>query len=72
MTELLRGQGHGVRLMDAAKALAVQRGALAANVRTHSFQAEDFYLKRGYVVFGRLDDYRLGHTKLFLRKLLDV
>jgi hypothetical protein len=49
--------------------LARQRGALAANLETHSFQAEDFYLKRGY---GRLDDYPPGHTKLFLRKRLDV
>jgi GNAT superfamily N-acetyltransferase len=72
VTESLHGQGHGSRLMDAAEQLAVKRGALAANLETHSFQAEDFYLKRGYVVFGRLEDYPPGHTKLFLHKRLDV
>ena len=56
--------------MDAAEQLAVERGALAANLETHSFQAEGFYLKRGYAVFSRLEDYPRGHTKLFLRKRL--
>jgi GNAT superfamily N-acetyltransferase len=72
VAESLRGQGHGSRLMDAAEHLAVERGAFAVNLETHSFQAEDFYLKRGYVVFGRLEDYPPGHTKLFLHKRLDV
>ena len=58
--------------MDAAEHLAVERGAFAVNLETHSFQAEDFYLKRGYVVFGRLEDYPPGHTKLFLHERLDV
>jgi GNAT superfamily N-acetyltransferase len=72
VAESLRGQGHGSRLMDAAEALAVERGALVANLETHSFGAEVFYLKRGYSEFGRLDDYPPGHTKLFLRKRLNV
>jgi len=28
------------------------------------------YEKRGYVVFGTLDDYPAGHQKFFLRKKL--
>ena len=43
--------------MDVAEALAVERGASAATLETHSFGAQNFYLKRGYTVFGRLDDY---------------
>jgi GNAT superfamily N-acetyltransferase len=70
VTEPLRRQGHASRLMDAAEAMAVERGAHTATLETHSFQAPDFYVKRGYNVFGSLDNYPVGHTKLFLRKQL--
>jgi hypothetical protein len=48
--------------------MAQQRGAFAATLETHSFQAPEFYAKRGYSVFGRIDDYPPGHAKLFLSK----
>jgi len=70
VSEPLRGQGHGSRLMDAVEAFTTERGAFAANLETHSFGAVDFYTKRGYRVFGQLDDYPPGHRKLFLRKEL--
>jgi GNAT superfamily N-acetyltransferase len=66
----LRGQRHGTRLMDAAEEYGRERGAFSSTLETHSFQARDFYLKRGYTVFGTLEDYPPGHTKYFLRKRL--
>jgi GNAT superfamily N-acetyltransferase len=70
VTETLRGLGHGTSLMDAAEAFGAERGASASSLETHSFGAPAFYAKRGYVVFGQLDDYPPGHTKLFMRKRL--
>jgi ribosomal protein S18 acetylase RimI-like enzyme len=54
--------------MDAAETLAMQRGATKATLETHSYQAPEFYKKRGYVVFGQLDGYPPGHVKFFMRK----
>jgi GNAT superfamily N-acetyltransferase len=68
VSETLRGQRYGSRLMESAEALALEHGATAATVETFTYQAPDFYTKRGYQVFGRLDDYPPGHAKLFLRK----
>ena len=70
VAEALRGQGLGTQLMDAAEGFAIERGATAATLETHSFQAPGFYEKRGYAMFGRLDGYPDGHAKLFLRKAL--
>ena len=60
---------HQNRNLD-AEALAVERGAFAATLETHGFQAPDFCTRRGYSGFGRLDDYPPGHAKPFLCKRL--
>jgi GNAT superfamily N-acetyltransferase len=70
VSESQRGQRLGTRLMDAAEDMARDRGAVAACLETFTFQAPDFYKKRGYTEFGRLDDYPPGHAKTFLSKRL--
>ena len=68
--EAARGQRWATRLMDQAEAYARERGCHSASLDTHSFQARPFYEKRGYEVFGTLDDYPKGHKKFFLKKKL--
>ena len=66
----LRGQGIGRRLMQMAEVEAVERGCHSAMVDTHSFQAEEFYVALGYEVFGRLQDFPMGHQRIYLQKSL--
>lgn len=70
VTESLRGQDYGTKMMAAAEYEAKTRGCHAAYVDTFSFLALDFYRKVGYDVFGTLEDFPKGHTRYFLKKLL--
>jgi ribosomal protein S18 acetylase RimI-like enzyme len=68
--EAERGKRWASRLMDHAEAYARECGAHSVTLDTHSFQARPFYEKRGYELFGTLDDYPKGHKKFFLKKKL--
>jgi len=68
-----RGQGLGSRLLDAAEAEAARRGcgqvvlfAHAANTGSNG----DRFLRRGYELVGRVDDYPAGDAALWFRKAL--
>ena len=65
-----RGKGYGAQLLRAAEREAEQRGCHHALVDTFDFQARDFYERLGYMVFGTLDDFPRGHSRIYLQKQL--
>ena len=68
--ESLRGEGYGDKLLMTAEQEAVNRGCQYAYLDTFSFQAPEFYQKRGYVVFGELPNFPQGYKRYFLKKEL--
>lgn len=68
VSEKLRGQDYGSKLLMAAEAEARAHNCQHVHLDTFSFQARPFYEKHGYRVFGELEDYPPGHNRYFLRK----
>ena len=69
MREDTRRLGLGTKLLKEAENRAKKLGATIAILDTFSFQAEDFYLKNGYKVFGRISDYPKENQEfVFLKK----
>lgn len=63
-----RGSGIGSTLLDRAEVSARERGCIGAYVDTFSFQAPDFYAKKGYLEFGRIENLPPGHACIWLKK----
>lgn len=70
LSDEIRGQGVGSKLMDAAENFAKEKGFAYMRTETLSFQAKPFYEKRGYKVFGELPDHPKGHVTYCLVKEL--
>ena len=70
VSEQLRGVGYGTRMMDIIEGVGIENGAANAYLNTFSFQAPEFYKKRGYTVFAELEDFPIGHSRIFMRKRL--
>lgn len=70
--EFYRGRGYGDCLLATAEQEAIRRGCQYAYLDTFSFQAPEFYQKRGYVIFGELPVFPVGYSRFFLKKVLQV
>jgi ribosomal protein S18 acetylase RimI-like enzyme len=70
VTEALRGQGYGRKLMLNAEEVGKQRNCYHVYLDTFSFQALGFYESLGYEIFGVLEDFPPGHKRYFLQKNL--
>lgn len=70
VSDVLRGRGYGSRLLAEAERMAIERGCIAAQLDTMSWQALTFYERHGYTVYGVLDNFPPGHCKYFLQKPL--
>lgn len=68
VAEWKRSKGLGTRILTMTEEIAVQKGCKHANLETHDFQSLSFYQKRGYIIFGQLEDFPEGHTKYYLWK----
>ena len=70
LDEAYRGYDYASRALDALEDEARALGAKHAYVDTFSFQARPFYEKRGYRVFGTLENYPDLHSRYWLTKEL--
>ena len=66
--EHMRTRGIGSSLMEKAEEVAAQRDCVGVWLHTGTFQAPGFYEKLGYLRFGTINDFPIGHDTFFYFK----
>lgn len=70
INEKLRNQGIGRKLIAQAQEVAIQKKCVGIYLYTYSFQSPQFYEKFGFRVFGELENFCNGNSKLYMKKNL--
>ncbi len=70
VSEGYRGKGLGGRLLDYVEERAREAGMKRVLLNTYSFQAPDFYLKKGYARLFQIDPCFGDFTQYFYIKIL--
>ncbi len=68
ISEAVRRQGFGNRLLETAHQQAREYGCIGAYLETFTFQARPFYERFGYQVVGEVKDFPPGETFYFMAK----
>jgi GNAT superfamily N-acetyltransferase len=68
--EAFRGHHLGSDVLKRAEEIARARGCIGVWLDTRAFQAPGFYAKKGYDLFGTIDDHPRGKRRLFFKKNL--
>ncbi|MEW7277526.1 GNAT family N-acetyltransferase [Aquimarina sp. 2201CG1-2-11] len=69
--ENFRNKGLGTRLLRHVESIAKNKGATISILDTFDFQAENFYVKNGYIEIGKIDNFPEGHKRIYFSKRLD-
>ncbi len=63
-----RGQGIASMLLEHVEKIARDHHCYLSHLETFDFQAKDFYLKHGYLIFGILENAPKGHSRYYMKK----
>jgi ribosomal protein S18 acetylase RimI-like enzyme len=65
-----RNKGIGKKLVAQAQEIAIQKKCVGIYLYTYNFQSPIFYKKLGFRVFGELENFCDGNSKLYMKKNL--
>lgn len=69
VAEAHRGKGVGVKLLQMAEEYVRDDGRTGVILDTVAFQAPQFYLDRGYEVYGELANFAGEHSCIYMKKV---
>jgi GNAT superfamily N-acetyltransferase len=68
VAEAFRKKNYGSTLLSQAEQIARERGCIGVLLDTFSFQAPEFYARHAYKEFGRVNNFPMGHARIYLSK----